>query len=118
MTSVPWLRASSLLARSGVNHHAGRLVHHRQVGVLKHHIQGNVFRRGLERRGMRFAGKHNALAAAQLERGLFPLAVDQHIALGHEKLHAGAAHAVQLRGQELIEPLPGSLGRHVYGALF
>ncbi len=105
------------LAGTGVNHHSGRLVHHRQVGVFVDYVQGNIFRSGFERRGMRLAGEHDALAAAQLERGLLALAVHQHIALGHEKLHARAAHAFQLRGQKLIKSLPGGFGGHVDRAL-
>jgi hypothetical protein len=107
-----------ILPRPGVNHHPGRLVHHRQVGVLVNHVQRNVFRRGLERRGMRLAGNGDALAAAQLERSLLALAIDQHIALVHEQLHARAAHALQLRGEELVEPLPGCLRGHFDGAQF
>ena len=111
-TSVPRLRASSFCARSGVHHHAGRLVHHRQVGVFIDHIQRNVFRRGLQRRGMRLAGNGDPLAAAQLQRSLLALAVDQHIALLDEQLHARAAHAFELRGKKLIEPLAARLRGH------
>ena len=31
----------------GVDHHAGRLVDHQQVGVLKHNVQGNVLQASL-----------------------------------------------------------------------
>ena len=49
-----------ILPRPGMNHHPGRLVDHRQVGVLERHIQRNVFRRGLERRRMRLAGNRQS----------------------------------------------------------
>ena len=58
------------LARAGVDHHSGRLVDDREVGVFVDNVQRNVFRSGLERRGARLAGDVDALAAAQLERGL------------------------------------------------
>ena len=57
------------LARAGMHHHAGGLVDHGQVRVFIDHIERNLFRHGLERRGMRLAGDVDVLAAAQLERG-------------------------------------------------
>jgi hypothetical protein len=105
-----------ILARPGVNHHPGRLVDHRQVGVFENHVQRNVFRNCPEGRGMRLAGNRDPLAAAQLHRSLLLLAVDQHVALLHEQLHARTAHALQLRGQKLVKPLPGSFYGHIDGA--
>ena len=107
-----------VLPRPGVNHHARRFVHHSQVRVLIDHVQGNVFCRRLQRRGMGLAGNGDALAAAQLQRSLFPFAVDQHIALVHEHLHARAAHALKLRSEKLVEPLPCCLSGYFDGAQF
>ena len=46
------------------------------------------------------------------------LAVDQHIALVDEQLHARAAHALELRGQKMVEPLAACFLRHFDGAQF
>ena len=81
LTSVPRLRASSVCAGAGMDHHARGLVDHRQVVVFIDHVERNVLGHGFERSGMRFAGDGDALAAAQLERGFGRLAVDQYVAL-------------------------------------
>ena len=51
-----------------------------------------------------------------LSEAFCALAVDQHIALVDEQLHARAAHAFELRGQKLIEALAARFGGHVDGA--
>src|SRR5580658_9844685 len=92
-----------------MNHHPGRLVHHRQVRVLMHHIQRNRLRRGPERRRTRLARHRDPLASAQFEGSLLAYPVHQHAALRQEQLHPRPAHAVELRRQKLVEPLPARL---------
>ncbi len=48
-------------------------------------------------------------ATAKLERSLGLRAVDRHVALIEEQLHARTANAVELRGDEMIEALAGGL---------
>ena len=67
---------------------------------------------------MRFAGDDDLLAAAQLERGFGLRAVDRDVALIEQQLHARAADAFKLRGEEVIEALAGGLGRDGDGARF
>ncbi len=116
-TSVPPLRAAIILPRASVHHHAGRLVHHGQVGVFVDHVKWNGFRNGFQRRRMRLAGDQDAFATAQFERRLLSLALDQHIALRDEQLHTRAAHAFKLRDEELVETLRSCFSGHIDGAL-
>ncbi len=95
-----------------MHHHAGRLVDHGEVLILKDHVEWNVFGDGFEGRGMRLAGDGDLLAAAQLERGLNVRAVDEDVALFEEQLHARAANAFDGGGEEVIEALANSLGRN------
>ena len=105
-----------VLAGAGVHHHACGLVDHGERGIFKDHVQRNVFSRGFERSGVRLAGDDDLLAAAQFERRLDARAIDQHVALIEQQLHARAAYAVELRGEEMIETLTGGLERHRDGA--
>ena len=43
---------AGVYAGAGVHHHAGRLIHHHDVGVFVEDRQRDVFRRGAQRRGL------------------------------------------------------------------
>ena len=111
LTRVPRLRASSVCAGAGMDHHAGGLVDYGQIRVFIDDVERNVLRRGLERRGMRLAGDDDLFAAAQLERGFGLRAIDEHVALIDQQLHARAADAFKLRGEEVVEALACGLRR-------
>ena len=51
-------------ARAGVDHHPGRLVHHRQIFILVDDLQWNIFRPRLQRSHLLLSGHDHALAAA------------------------------------------------------
>ena len=53
--------------------------------------------------------------AAQLQRCLLAFAIDKHISLVHQHLHARSAYAFQLRGQKLVEALSHCFHRYLYG---
>ena len=95
--------------RAGVDHHASRLVDDCHVLVFINNVKRYVFRSCLERREMRLAGNGNALPAAQLGRSLLRLAGDKHVALVDQHLHTGAAHAIQLRCDIMVEALAARL---------
>jgi hypothetical protein len=65
---------------------------------------------------MRLAGNVDPLAAAQLERSLFALAIDEHIALVDEQLNARTADALKLRTRNWSSRCPACLRRHFDGA--
>ncbi len=97
-------------ARPGVHHHAGRLVDDGEVVVLVNDVERNVFGHGAQRRRHGIAEDSDGLAALELQRRLGRLAVDQRLLFFQQQLHAGAAGVGELRGEELVEALPGGLG--------
>ena len=56
---------------------------------------------------MRLAENLECFAAAQLLAGFGGFTVDKYVALIHEELNAGAAHAIELRSEKNIQPLAG-----------
>ena len=56
---------------------------------------------------MRLAGNDDLLAAAELVRRFELGAIDAYVSLIEQKLHAGTADALELRGDEMIEALAG-----------
>ena len=94
-------------AGSGVNHHAGRLVDYRQVGVFENDVQRNVFRHRAQRRAAPPSKDRDALTAAQTQRRLRGRIIHQHQILGDELLHPGPAGFGKLRDQKLVEPFAG-----------
>src|SRR6201997_3545511 len=52
---------------------------------------------------MGLADDDDVLASTELERRLGTDAIDEHIALVEEQLHARAAYAIELSGEEVVE---------------
>src|ERR1035438_7258886 len=92
-----------ILTGACMHHHARRLVDDGKVCVLVNYVEGNVFRRRLERRWMRLASDDDLLAAAQFERSLGLCAIHKHVALFAEQLHPRTAHPLELRGEKGVE---------------
>ena len=101
-----------------MNHHAGGLVDNGEVRIFKDHVEGYVFCDGAERRGTGLTSNVDPLTTAEFERGLGPCAIDQNVALFQKELHAGAADAVELGGQEGVNALAGGFVGHGDGAQF
>ena len=71
-------------ARTGMNHHARRLVDHRQILILVNHGQRNVLGKSLQRSRFNRPRDFDLFAALQLERCLGRAVVHQHLTLLHQ----------------------------------
>src|SRR6516225_1387442 len=99
-----------------MDHHPGRLVDDGKVRILKNDVERNVLRSGFERSGVRLTSDDNLLSTAELERGLGLQSVYEHVALIEKQSHAGAAHSIELRCNEVIEALTCCFGRNSDGS--
>ena len=97
-----------VVPRARVHHHAGGLVHHQQVLVLEHHLEGHgLGHRLLRRRGV---GHRDHLPFGHAV-GLRPLAaVHADPPLLHRPLARGAGGRQAAGGQERVQAQPGVLG--------
>ena len=69
-------------SRTGVHHHARRLVDDRKVSIFVNDVKRDVFRDGSQRRQHRIAEDRDLLAAAQLQRRLRRRVADQRLLFG------------------------------------
>ena len=93
------------VARPGVHHPSGGLVHHQEVPVLVEHRQRERLgqRRGRSRNGH---GERHRLSPPDPQGGAARAAVDRHPALGEQLLDSGAAQLGEGQCQRTIQPRP------------
>ncbi len=74
-----------------MNHHPGRLVDDREIGVLINDIQRNLLGDGFQRGNFRLTENGEGFVAAQTERSFRRIAIHQDLFFSDELLNAGAA---------------------------
>ncbi len=93
-----------LVAGSRVHHHAGALVDHDDVWVFVQHLERDLLRLRLGRRG-RGDDDGDGVASLQLERGLLLLAVHRGAAVVDEPCRGGPGEFGDAAGDKAVQPL-------------